>query len=216
MGEYDTRAIESLDKLSEKISSLNSCSYTLKSIVSNETLQSEMLHDIYMRGPDKMYIHSVGTKGERSFWYNGSKFAYFSFDTGTYDTIAAPDNILKTIDVLNSDYNVEFPASDFFYPSLTDDILEQYNRVMFMGEEVIDNETYITIEASNKEETLVISMDKNTYLPHAMILESKTNKEDFYEATFANWQIDPNLPDLLFEFKPPANATRIPFASKKQ
>ena len=66
---YDTTAVENLDSLSGTIGKLNSCSYTLKTIVT-KTDGSENLHeyDVYMRGPDKMYIHSQGTKGQKDYW----------------------------------------------------------------------------------------------------------------------------------------------------
>jgi hypothetical protein len=213
--EYDTRAVKTLDTMTAAIGELKACSYTLHSIISNDSREVNNMSDAYMRGPDKLYVHTVGTKGEKGFWYNGKTFAYLSYNKNEYDIIDAPDNILKLIDTINETYGIDFPAADFFYPSLTDDILENYNSVLFAGEEVIDGVNCVSIEASNDEEILQIWIEKANNLPHRMIMESKINKSEFYDLVFSNWRIDPKLPDLLFEFQPPENSTQVKFQTKQ-
>jgi hypothetical protein len=214
---YDTIAVENLDELSETIGKLNSCSYTLKTIVSNsKDSENTTIHDVYMRGPDKMHIHSTGGKGQKSYWYNGKHFAYFSYKKNTYDTIIAPNNIIKAINSLHNKYGIDFPAADFFYPTLTDDIINNYDQVLSMDDEIIDNVDCALIEASNDIETVHIWIEKSTYLPYKMIITKNEGVNNFYEAVFSNWKINPTLPDILFEFSPPANATRIKLKVKNQ
>ena len=70
--EYDSRAIESLDLMSQTIGELSACSYTLNEYsVKEDGSEFSTEHDVYMRGPNKMYVHSVGSKGDRSYWYDG-------------------------------------------------------------------------------------------------------------------------------------------------
>ena len=57
-GEYDERAIAHLDLLSETIGGLESVSLTTTTWVPDDV----RLSDLYMRAPDKMYIHSVGLR----------------------------------------------------------------------------------------------------------------------------------------------------------
>lgn len=212
--EYDTRAINSLDTMTAAIGELKACSYTIHTIIANDSIEINKMSDAYMRGPDKLYVHTVGTQGERGFWYNGKSFAYFSYNKNEYDIIDAPNNILKLIDTINETYGIDFPAADFFYPSLTDDILENYNSVLFTGEEKIDGVNCVSIEASNDREILQIWIDETTNLPHRMVMESKINKNEFYDVVFSNWRIDPSLPDLLFEFQPSEGSTQVKFQTK--
>jgi len=215
-GKYDQKAIEHLDKLSETIGHLNSCSYTLNSVstIANKT---EFVNesDIYFRGPNKMYINIVGTKGTKGFWYNGSSFAYYVYDKHTFDTIAAADNIIAVIDQLHNEYGIDFPAADFFYPSFTDDVINNFNEVLFLGDNEHNGVECVVIKAVNSEKELQIWIDKETNLPHMMVIISLGNLGDSYEAVFSNWRINPNLPDILFEFEPPSNSTRVKLKSKK-
>jgi len=215
-GKYEQVAVNHLDKLSETIGNLNSCSYTLNTVV-HKGAESEFIneHDVYMRGPDKMHVHTNGTKGQKGFWYDGSNFAYFSYDKNTFDTISATGNIITVIDQLHNKFGIDFPAADFFYPTLTDDILDNFNEVILVGDENIDNVDCVVILASNDNIVLKIWIEKDSDLPHKMSIKPSDKSESSYEAVFSNWRINPSLPDMLFEFEPPANSKREKLQPKK-
>jgi hypothetical protein len=161
-----------------------------------------------MRGPDKMYIYSTGTHGQKGYWYNGAQFSYFSFNKNLYDTVEAPNNIIAAIDVLHDTYKIDFPAADFFYPTLTDDMINHYDRVLSIADKTVDDVDCFVIEASNDNEVVHIWIEKDSYLPHKMSIKNTTEADEYYEAVFSNWKINPTLPDMLFEFTSPANSTR--------
>lgn len=211
--EYDSRAIDSLDKLSETIGDLKACSYTLNTTASNDSIKRITLNDIYMSGPDKLYINTVNNDFHYGFWYNGKTFSYLVYDKNKYDILDAPETTLETIDLMHNEHGLDFPASDFFYPSLTDDIIESYDKVLF-EEEVIDEIACSYIEASNDEETVQIWIDKATNLPYRIIIGSNKNEKDFYDAVFSNWIVDPELPDVLFEFQPTEDLTKTQLENK--
>ena len=205
--QYDTRALASLDAMSEAIGELGACSYTLNDVnVLEDGTEYYNQHDVYMRGPDKMYVHSVGTKGDRSTWYDGSTLAYYSFDKNTYATIEAPDNIMEMIEYVNEKYGVDFPAADFFYPNLTDDILDNFDHVLFLGDETINGLEATSILASNDDDILQIWIDKTTNLPVKFLIDSKASAAEYYVASFSNFRVNPDLPDLLFEINAPINS----------
>ena len=207
---YDTRAVEYLDNLSETIGNLNTCSYTLNTI-NAKSKDSVFIneHDVYMRGPDKMHITSNGRKGSRAYWYDGEQFSYFSYNKNVYDTVSAPANIIAAIHFLNDKYGIYFPAADFFYPTFTDDIIENYNNVLMMEDELIDNVDCAVIEASNDSEFVQIWIEKATNLPYKLSIEKTEDSGKYYEAVFTNWKLNPELPDVLFKFTPPANSNRV-------
>lgn len=212
--QYDTRAIELLDLMSETIGDLSACSYTLNDVtVTADGIELHHQSDVYLRGPDKMYIHRIGSQGERSTWYNGSILAYYLFEKNTYATTEAPDNILKTIDYVHDEYGYDFPAADFLYPSFTDDLLDHYDHVLFLGDVMLNDRETISIVASNDENIVQIWVDKTSNLPLKLLIDSKDSATEYYQATFSNFKTNPNLPDLLFEFKPPNNSEKTEFKS---
>ena len=216
--EYDTRAIEALDQLSNVIGEMDSCSFTLEVDRSSkidaeswQTLSSES--DVYMRGPDKLYVHTVGDNGNKGFWYNGSELGTFSFTKNTYDIVPASGDIIEAIDYIHNKYGVDFPAADFFYPTLTDDIMEDFDHVYYMGEQVSGDKTYLLIEASNDNQRLNIWIDKATNLPSEFEIFG-INSEEHYAAQFLNWQIDPEIGDVVFDFVAPSDSNRVALKAK--
>ena len=214
-GEYDTRAVESLDKLTETVGELTSLSYTVTSFeVNKEAKEISKLSDVYLKGANKMFIENSGTKGDKNFWYNGEKFAYFLFNKNEFDILDAPDNTLKLIDSIHSKYDIYFPAADFLFPTLTDDIIDNYDQLLYFGEEKVDDLECIALEAANEETIVQIWIEKDTNLSYKMIVESKTNENRYYEAVYSNWRINPKLPDIMFEFKAPTGSEMKKFVAK--
>ncbi|NOR86086.1 MAG: DUF2092 domain-containing protein [Bacteroidales bacterium] len=217
---YDTTAIENLDKMSEKIGELSSCSYTLNVNLNKLNDAGELsnfsnTNDVYMQAPDKFYMHSVGTKGKKSFWYNGSRFSYFSFEKNSFDTLSVQGNILEAMDFLHHKFGLDFPAADFFYPSLTDDIMDNYYEVLSLNDENIEGVDYLLIQALNKEKSMEIWMEKDTYLPYMLSVISLDDSGISYEAIFSNWRVDPQLSDMLFDYEPAENTNRELLNAKK-
>jgi len=213
--EYDTRAIESLDKLTETVGDLTSLSYTVDSYSVNEDGEEiTKFSDVYLRDSNKMFIKNSGSKGNKSFWYNGEAFSYFLFDKNEYDILDAPDNTLKLIDSINAKYGIYFPAADFLYPTLTDDMITNYDKILFFGDEKIEDIDCISIEASNEEFVVQLWINKELNLPSKMVIISKSNENKYYEAVYSNWRINPKLPDVMFEFQAPEGSVRKKFIPK--
>jgi len=217
---YETKAIEELDDLAEVIGELSSCSYTLKTLSKHinkgeESDWNENTHDVYMRGPDRFYIYTIGTKGQKSFWYNGRRFSYYLYDRNVFDTIKAEGNIVEVIDDLHEKYNIYFPAADFFYPTLTDDIIDFYDEVISLESQTINKKEYAIIQAVNKEKILTIWIDETSKLPYKFIIEPQTDQGQYYEADFSNWKLNPKLYDILFEYQPSRDSKKEPLKLKQ-
>ena len=218
---FDTTAILILDKMSSVIGDLSSCNYTLNT--SNDQIDVELglvkqftTHRVYMVGPDKMLVDSRGEKGHRGFWYNGEMLAYYSYSENNYAIIDAPANIIATIDTVNKTYGIDFPAADFFYPSFTDDLIENNDEIIFVGKSSVDEKECFHIIAKNSlMSTQVWISDDALFLPVKMVIiyyDVSPNQQ--YEATFSNWQLNPSLPNAMFEFTPPAGANKLKLIAK--
>lgn len=202
--EYDTRAIESLDEMSQTIGNLSAASYTLNEFsIKADGSEKITEHDVYLRGPDRMYIHSVGTNGNRSYWYDGETLSFYSYDKNVYAIIDAPDTIMEAIDFINDKYGIDFPAADFFYPDFTDDILANFDSLLFVGDESVDGIESTSVFATNDKLAVQIWVTKDNPLPLKLVVEPKANDTGYYEITFSNFRSNPDLPDLMFEFEPP-------------
>ena len=216
----DPIAIQILDQMHDVIGDLESCSFNLSSsqdIIDPDHgwIKTFNEDEVIMKGPDKMLVIIDGNKGRKGFWYNGKHVIYYSYNENNFAILDAKDNVLTTIDGLHNNYGIDVPAADFFYPSGTDDILEEFDTLKYLGKKMIGNKECFHIKASNKLMDVQYWISNDAYnLPkkYLIVYKNKNNKQ--YEATFNNWVLNPIIPNSIFEFAPPAKAVKINLLAK--
>jgi hypothetical protein len=216
----DTVAVMIIDHMASVIGELNSCSFTLNTsvdvrdpdfglVTQNET------DEVYLAGPDKMHVSFNGDKGHRGFWYSGATAIMYSYDENNYVVIEAPENIIAMIDTLNSNYGIEFPAADFFYPTFTDDMLALFDNIIYLGKRNLGGKECLLILATSKEMSVQIWFSSDAFmLPQKFIIIYKNDENKQYEATFSNWDLNTDIPASVFEFIPPPKAREISILPK--
>ena len=119
------------------------------------------------------------------------------------------------IDEMHLDYGFQFPAADFFYPSFTDDLIEQFDVIRYLGKKTIDNEECYHIMATNKDFNVQIWISNKTFLlPKHFVIIYKNKSNLQYEGTFQNWSINTVMPESAFSFLPPPTAKLISILKK--
>ena len=97
-----------------------------------------------------------------------------------------------------------------FYPSFTDDILESFDTVKFLGEKTVDGEACFHLKTTNAEMEVQYWISNDAYfLPKRYLIIYKNNGNRQFQGTFSNWKLNPDLPDAVFEFNPPPMAKEI-------
>ena len=218
--EIDSTAVYIIDQMSDLIGDLQSVTF-------NTTTSSDKLNDkgyiqthystseVSMVGPDKLMAITKGDNGGHGYWYNGQYLSYYSFGENNYLILEAPENIISMIDTMHIRFDFKFPAIDFFYPSFTDDILESFDTIEFIGKRTIDEEECYQIIALNEEMNvqLWVSGSRN-FLPKKMKIIYKNQNNIQYTTTFTSWVLNPQIPEAIFEFLPPPNAKLISILEK--
>ncbi len=219
--QIDSVAIMMLNKMGNLIGELESCSFTLNTSEDGIDVNLGLIkyfgvHQVYLVGPDKMLINSQGDKGHRGFWYNGKQLQYYSYTENNFAVIDAPPNIIATIDTVHIKYGIDFPAADFFYPTFTLDLIEEYNNIIYVGKSRVDDKACFHLIAQNEEMSIQIWLsDDALFLPVKFVIvyyDVEPNQQ--YEATFSDWKLNPQLPDEMFEFTPPPQAEELILLAK--
>ena len=218
--EIDSTAVYILDQMSDLIGDLQSV--TFKTTTSTDKLNDKghiVTHystsEVSMVGPDKLIAKTRSDKGGHGYWYNGEYLSYYSYAENNYLTLEAPDNIISMVDDMHTRFDFKFPAMDFFYPSFTDDIIESFDTIQYVGKRTIEEEECYQIMAINNEMhvQLWVSEDKN-FLPMKMKIIYKNQNNLHYTTTFTSWVLNPQIPETIFEFLPPPNAKLISILEK--
>jgi hypothetical protein len=218
--DIDSTAIFLLDKMANVIGDLEAVSFDLENstdkLDANKNIVKHYANStISFSGPDKLSIRTEGTKGRSGFYYDGSYMSYYNYDENNYITLEAPESTLEMIDEMHTDYDFQFPAADFFYPTFTDDMMEQFTSIKFLGKKTIDNEECYHIMATNKDLNVQIWVSNKTFLlPKRFVIIYKNKSNLQVESTFSNWLLNPNIPDAVFDFLAPPNARLISILKK--
>ncbi|MCB0477731.1 MAG: DUF2092 domain-containing protein [Crocinitomicaceae bacterium] len=208
----DRNAEEVLDKLTSRIGELNSCSFTLHSaeLAAGDTaFQPTKEFDIYFSDSNKLHLHCRAIDKEFGVWYNGNSLESYNYLDHSYDSLPAPSSTLGMITKLNEERGLKFPAADFFYPTLTDDLIQFADSIIYLGDTTILDVPLDVILAKNKETEVYIFINKNENLPGGLFIRYNETGEK-YKSMFKNWQLDPKLPESMFEFSPPVDAVKEP------
>ena len=220
--DVDPVAVQILDRMSDVIGELTSCSFRLSTEVDQTDYQHGMVkvfdfHEVHFVGPDKMLINSRGKSGHRGFWYNGSTVTYYSYDENNFGIIDAPGDIVSTMDSINLTYGIEFPAADFFYPTFTDDILDNFDKVKYLGNRWVEGKVCFHILADSEETSVQIWVADDAFnLPVKLVIMYKDEQPaSQYQATFSRWEVNPDLPSTIFEFTPPHQANQVTMVPKQ-
>ena len=215
-GRIDTVAVSILDRMSVMMGELKSCSATVRSnydVTSRELglIKHSDEEHIYFGGPEKLLVRSEGDKGNRSIVYNGKTLSYYSLDKNYYSQTNAPANVMEMINKMNKDYGIVFPMADFFYPSFVDDILADATDLVLLSMTKVNGKDCYHIAGNGKDKTFQFWIsDDMFYLPMKLVIVYKDKPMDpQYEAAYTDWQLNPDLPNSLFEFKIPPNARKI-------
>jgi hypothetical protein len=212
----DVIAVGILDRMSDVVGELSSVGFTLKTRVDEQNqdlglVTNFAINQVYFNGPSQMLIRTDGTKGKQGYWYNGQQLAYYSFNENNYVIIETPETTIEMIAEVNDRYGVDFPAADFFNPTFTDDILQNFDEVSFAGLQKIEGKDCFYIIVRRKDMSVQLWLANDAYmLPVKMIIMYLSSSEPKqYEASFSDWEINPFLPDVMFNFQPPPMAREI-------
>ena len=212
----DTVAVAILDKMSRTIGDLSSCSVMVNAnydILSRELglVKHSDEEQVYLHGPDKLLVRSEGDKGTRSFFYNGAMLSYYSMDKNQYGQVPLAMNVVEMMDTVNKLYGIDFPVADFFYPTFVDDILADAKNLVYLGLTKVGGKECFHIAGVSKDKTFQFWVNHDAFfLPAKVVIvytEGGQNRQ--YEATLTDWQVNPNLPDAIFDFTAPPSATKI-------
>ncbi|MDX1761864.1 MAG: DUF2092 domain-containing protein [Christiangramia sp.] len=217
----DSLAVQVLDRMAEFIGGMNSVSFTANITQDVDGSKFGLVkefsrNEVYMVGPDKMHVQSIGTDGHRGYWYNGESLVYYSFKENNYSVVDAPSDIISMMDSINENFDIEFPAADIFYPGIVNTIIENFDHIDYLGEKMIDGKNCFHILASSETTNLQLWISNDAFfLPERFLIIHKDDQHKQYEVNFLNWEINPVLPVEMFSFEPPPKAKNIAIMATK-
>lgn len=219
---YDSVAVQLMDRMASIIGNIGACSFTVDIAEDKPDFDYGMLtrfshHDVTYSGNNKLMVQTRNDDGRSGIWFNGEVMHYYSFTRNHYGTLQhSGSTTLETIDYVHDKYDIDFPAADFFYPTFTDDVIAMSDRIEYMGKSDVNGQSCHRIAAKGPKAILQLWLSEDGYmLPVKAIYKTLDKQVSHYEANFSNWKLNANIPDALFDFVTPPDATPITIVAKK-
>jgi hypothetical protein len=216
----DARADELVKQMSDLLASTKSFALEAEEIYDEvpehlPRTQLTNLRHVALRRPDRMVGDASGDALNRSFWYDGKTISVHEKEQNTYATLPVPATIDGALDAIFERTGMVIPLADFVYEDVYARLMESVQRGVYLGIHRVGDVSchHLSFEQESIDWQLWIDAGEKP-LPRKLVIAYKTEDEvPQYAVTIGKWNLNPDVPEELFQFEPPEGAERFEFPS---
>jgi hypothetical protein len=173
---------------------------------------------IVVRRPDHARIDITKGDGATSgFIFDGKEIALFNTRENVYATAAKPSTLDQAIDYFMNDLDMRFPLADLLSSKLAETLPARVRAAYYVEPASIAGVPcdHLALRGDQADGQFWIAQGDQP-LPYRLVITyKKAEGQPQFWARFSDWNLSPDVPDLLFVFTPPEGAAKIAFASPK-
>jgi hypothetical protein len=166
---------------------------------------------VVLRRPDRLAGDAAGDAVNRAFRYDGRTFSAIDHEQNVWASGAVPPTIDEALDWVFDQTGTVIPLADFLYGDAYARLMGSVQRGIYVGIHEAAGVAchHLSFEQATIDWQIWIDAGADP-LPRKLVITYKTEDEvPQYAVTIRKWDLDPKVPESLFEFAPPAGATRI-------
>jgi hypothetical protein len=171
---------------------------------------------IRVRRPDRLRADIVTDGGEIRFLYDGETLSMHDLASNSFAVAEVADNIDDMVDQVKGRFDINMPLVDLLVSDVRDNYARNVTSATYVGlhqiagvrhhhlllsNDNIDYQLWIADGADPLPRKLVITQVARFGLPQQTV-------------TITNWDFQPQVPDVVFEFNPPADADELEFQDR--
>jgi len=168
--------------------------------------------DTYVRHPNGLAAHRTGDLPEFRFVFDGKAMTVHVPGTGKWGTTSAPSTLDAMLPVMGQTNGMNLPFDELLvadpYAAVTAGVTEavRAGQAMILGKPV---EHLVLTSADLRIEYWI---DPGTALPaRSLVVYAYHPLRPHFTVEYAEWKLDPKLPDTIFALPKPQGATQVDF-----
>jgi hypothetical protein len=178
---------------------------------------SDLGRKVTVRRPDGVAFELSGkdnAASDLSAFYDG-KTATLSSSNGTWAQTAVPGTLDEMLNDVARRFGLPVPIGDVMYKSPYDAYLGKSSKGGFVGREIIDGVEYAKVDyADDVVHVRLWIPSKGQAVPRRLEIAYKKAPVPLKSSVdFKNWNLDAQVTDANFEFKPPAGHLPMDFGN---
>ena len=178
---------------------------------SGQLLQYSINYQLVIRRPDRIRAEIKSDWEKKRFWYNGKTITLQIMGKNIYTSISAPPKIDAALDYVMESFDVTLPLADLLFSDPSADLRKNIISGFYVGRHYVDGVRchHLAFSQENIDWQFWIE-DSVTPVPRKVVITYKQEEgSPQYVAYLSDWDFNLRLPDLVFEFEPPAGAREV-------
>lgn len=208
-----------LKAMSKKLSAAKSFSFSTTESndvvkLNGEKAKIRVTRDVLVRRPNGFWTKYAGDR-DWQIWYDGKRLTGISPEKKVYIQHDMPPTLDETMDMLAMRFNLDLPMSDLLYSSPYDAFMDAKTQGGFVGKEPINGASCSHLSYTGAFVDWQLWIDEKTSLPCRLEMTYKrSDRPQFFQITFSNWNFSPKIRDDAFTYKIPEGYARIPMLER--
>jgi hypothetical protein len=166
---------------------------------------------VAVRRPDRFVGDVSGDALHRSYWYDGTALSVLDREQDVWASGEVPPTIDGALDWVLDTTGTVIPLADFLYADPYARLMGSVERGVYLGIHEAAGVPchHLSFEQAAIDWQLWIDAGEKP-LPRKLVIAYKTEDEvPQYAVTIPKWNLDADVPEELFHFEPPEEATRV-------
>jgi hypothetical protein len=169
--------------------------------------------DLVARRPDRLYAEVSNAQQRRLLFYNGKTFTLWAPRSRYYATTPAPSTIEKLANELEEQYGINLPLVDLFRWGTPAANVAAIKSAIDVGPSQIEGvacEQY-AFQQDGLDWQVWVQLGDHP-LPRRIVITTLSDEARPQHTATYKWNLAPSFNDGTFQFEPPSDAKKIPFA----
>jgi len=214
----DPDALKTLKKMTDYLGGLQSFSMhtenTFEEVLdSGQKIQYDFASSVVIRRPDRLRAERVDAYVNQVVAYDGERLSVYEGSEDLFASISAPDNLDDLLHFSRDALDLVPPAGDMVFTNAYELLTTGLTSGVVVGKAVVGGISCTQLAFTNPLVDFQIWVaDGDKPLPVKYVLTTRDDPmHPQYVALISSWNIDPMIPDGLFNIKIPATATMTEF-----
>jgi hypothetical protein len=166
---------------------------------------------VYIKRPNKVRSERLGEKMKLQMFYDGRDLTIYDQKGNHYAQKEIGLELDGLMDFIRDTFEIEIPAADLFYQDVYEGLMDTAESGKYIGETEIDgvNCHHLAFRAEEVDWQLWVETGERPLPRRYSVTDKWTTGSPVASVQFSEWDLSPEIPESVFEFKVPPGAKRI-------
>jgi hypothetical protein len=168
--------------------------------------------------PDRLRVDATKRDGSKNqLIFDGKEIALYSAKENVYATEARPGTLDQAIEYFTNDLDMRLPLAEMLSSKLAQTLPNLVREAAYVEKSFVAGIPcdHVAFRGDNADLQLWVSQGATPLPQRIVITFTRVDGRPQFWAQFSNWNLTPEAPKSLFEFKPPTGSAKIAFAPKQ-